>query len=582
MSATAKTQKTSNLCRSFGKAAAFANKLWVIMLLSALLGAAIFISIYGVKILDPTYEDWLFEGSDLTQHYIGWTFFRRSGWHFPLGLIDNILGDIKISIMYTDSVPLFAIFFKLLSPILPETFQYFGIMGLITFMLNGSLSSLLIYRFNKNGVFCVLGSMLYIVCPVILRRLYDHEALASHYIFFLGLILWLYQNREWKKKWQNYIMPPLLWGALGAFAVNIHLYFLPMIYCCMLGCIITDVFKYKKRLRPLLCFISLTLMALLFMWLIGAFYTKNDTIADGLGVYSANIDTYWNPLYDEGSEFIEPIPVSNGQYEGYAYIGCGIMLGLYIAFIVLLNHIFSSKDSFTKTAKSIFRRRKIWLVAGTVVFCVSFFYALSPSCFFNERKIYDIFYPAFLVRLMSMFRATGRYAWVGMYFIFTIVIYCLSRMRRKTLMVLAIAACVGLQYHDMQGLIRTRRKYKTDQVYTYPYLVDPRWEQLAESCDKFVGLSYDQPLPYIYDFSIFAYKHDMSINHFHIARPPLDDMIKQYDETIERLSNGDADEKSLYVFLPEEKIPEVEGSHIYELDGFHVVKFPNQYDPLSK
>lgn len=88
---TKKEKQTNNI----KKALSYTNKLWVIMLLSGLIGAILFISIYGVKILDPTYEDWLFEGGDLTQHYLGWVFYRRSGWHFPIGLIDNILGDKK-------------------------------------------------------------------------------------------------------------------------------------------------------------------------------------------------------------------------------------------------------------------------------------------------------------------------------------------------------------------------------------------------------------------------------------------------------------------------------------------------------
>lgn len=99
---------------SIKKVLSYTERLWAIMLLSGLIGAILFMLIYGVKILNPTYEDWLFEGGDLTQHYLGWIFYRRSDWHFPLGLIDNILGNIKISVMYTDSLPLFAIFFKLL------------------------------------------------------------------------------------------------------------------------------------------------------------------------------------------------------------------------------------------------------------------------------------------------------------------------------------------------------------------------------------------------------------------------------------------------------------------------------------
>lgn len=58
------------------------EKRWFLMLTSAIIGAILFIAIYGARILDPTYEDWLFQGGDLTQHYLGWTFFRMSDWDF--------------------------------------------------------------------------------------------------------------------------------------------------------------------------------------------------------------------------------------------------------------------------------------------------------------------------------------------------------------------------------------------------------------------------------------------------------------------------------------------------------------------
>ena len=51
---------------------------WTVIF-SAVLGAILFIAIYGVRILDPTYDEWLFAGGDLTQHYIGWLYFRETG-----------------------------------------------------------------------------------------------------------------------------------------------------------------------------------------------------------------------------------------------------------------------------------------------------------------------------------------------------------------------------------------------------------------------------------------------------------------------------------------------------------------------
>ena len=557
------------------------------MLTSAIIGAILFIAIYGARILDPTYEDWLFQGGDLTQHYLGWVFFRKSDWHFPLGLIDGVLGSIKISVIYTDSAPIFALFFKLLSPLLPETFQYFGFLGLFSFMMTGACSTLLIHRFNKNGIFCILGSTLYTVSPVILQRLYGHETLSCHFMILLGLILWLYQDHKWEKKWQKKFMMPILWGLLGILAVSIHIYYLPMIYCFLLGSFITDLFKYKKYRRPLLCFVSITSFSLLTLWLLGAFYTKADISAQGLGVNSANINTFWNPLNlqgtrgglvgypSKGSRFLKALDVNKGQYEGYAYVGLGIMLGALILLIASICRSIKRKKRLTSDIGEFLKKRKIWCIAGAVVFTVAIIYAISPSAYFNGRKIYDIYYSESIINFMSSFRATGRFAWVGMYLIFTAVLYGLSRISRKKLMITLLACCTVVQFADMSCMISSKKWYREEKTYTSP-LMSPEWEQLSEGCDKLIGLPYDQTENIIYTLSIFAYKHNMSINHFHVARPPFDDILNQYYKNMEQISNGNADPKALYVFLSEEFIPEVEGAKVYELDGYYVVKFPGQ------
>ena len=572
----------SKLSSFHKKSALLTQKLWFIMLASSLVGALLFVIIYGVRILDPTYDDWLLQGGDLTQHYVGWLFFRRSEWQFPFGLIDGVLGNIKVSVMYTDSVPLLAVFFKLLSPLLPETFQYYGLLGLGSFMLSGACAALLIHRFSSNGLFCILGSVIYMLCPAVFQRLYGHETLACHYIILLGMILWFYQEHDWGKKWKCRLFPPLLWGALGVLAVGTHIYYLPMTYCFLAGCFITDTFRYKKYVRPLLCLAAITVTSLLTMWLLGAFYTKADISADGLGQYSANLNTFWNPLNiggnsmqgysSEGSFFLSQRPVNSGQYEGYAYVEFGVMVGAVIALIAVVCRAVKLK----KECVSRFRSRGLWLAAGAFVFGAALFYSLSPQAYFNETRLYEISWSENVRAVMSSFRATGRFAWVCDYMIFTAVMYGLSHIRKKHIMIAALAFCTALQVIDLSGLISSRKWYKEEQVYTSP-LQDPRWEQLAQGKSRFVGLSYDQSPPTIYAFSIFAYRHNMTINHFHIARPPFDEILAQYYDTMSKLESGNADMNALYVFMSKDYIPQVEGMQVYEMDGYYVVDFPNKF-----
>ena len=87
-------------------------------------GFLCFLLMFGVKVLDVTYDAWIFYGDiDLRQHYLGWCHFRTSDWHFPLGMIDSLSYPHSVSVIWTDAIPLFALFFKIFREILPETFQ---------------------------------------------------------------------------------------------------------------------------------------------------------------------------------------------------------------------------------------------------------------------------------------------------------------------------------------------------------------------------------------------------------------------------------------------------------------------------
>ncbi|MGN1206112.1 MAG: DUF6311 domain-containing protein, partial [Eubacterium sp.] len=90
------------------------TRLRIYFLIGAVIGTILFMAIYGVRVLNFTYDGWLLTGKDLQQHYLGWKFFRKAPWSFPLGMHDFFTNPDSISVLYTDSIPLFALFFKLL------------------------------------------------------------------------------------------------------------------------------------------------------------------------------------------------------------------------------------------------------------------------------------------------------------------------------------------------------------------------------------------------------------------------------------------------------------------------------------
>lgn len=170
---------------------------WIIGLLSML----IFVSIYGAGVINPTYTDWLLSGGDLSGHYLGWRGYRNSAWHFPIGLMDTLTYPEKRSIIFTDSIPLFAVFFKILSPILPDHFQYFGLWGIMCFALQGILAARILKKYTKSRALLIGSSLLFVLAPIMIRRMFGHTALAGQWILLLGLeMVFSYEKYHNNKK----------------------------------------------------------------------------------------------------------------------------------------------------------------------------------------------------------------------------------------------------------------------------------------------------------------------------------------------------------------------------------------------
>ena len=188
-------------------------------LTGALLGVLVFLAVYGVRVLDPTSVDWILNSlsPDPIQHYLGWELFRRSPVHLPyIGANYNAVYPFRTSVLFTDSLPLAALFFKLLGGILPTRFQYFGWWGLLCYALQGGLAQAVIARIagvqptfgrgdkSKAAVAIIMspgqtaklwgsvaGAGLLVLFPALTIRMFAHTALAANWLVLLALYLWL-------------------------------------------------------------------------------------------------------------------------------------------------------------------------------------------------------------------------------------------------------------------------------------------------------------------------------------------------------------------------------------------------------
>ncbi len=453
----------------------------ICFMIGALLGAVLFMCIYGLDVLNVTYDKWLLTGKDLQQHYIGWKYYRNSAWTFPIGLHDGLTHPYYVSVLYTDSIPLFAIIFKALSPILPDTFQYFGLFGLMCYVLNGGLAALLIARINKSKIFCALGSVFFILSTPVLQRLFGltvensrHTSLAAHFLILAALGIWMYRD-----KFHKYWKAALAYSLLGVLCVLIQMYIIFIVGGIMCGYLLHCILKEKDWKRFFIVFGSFGASSLLAFYLVGGFTDVLIATADGFGRYSANMNALFNPYHY--STFFDALPWCTDQYEGLSYLGLGVFVLYFICACVLLVKAvrIRSTEEIKRRLKVKYRKHRCGIIPLIIVIVVFWGLALTNIVFWGTRMVMQIYLPQRIFSLFAIVRSSGRFMWVIMYLMMLFGLYMVTRqIKNVKVQKIIVMLCICLQIADLAAPIaRIHAQYTSEPVLDDIYAKDSFWDQ---------------------------------------------------------------------------------------------------------
>lgn len=521
-----------------------------INIVAALLGGIAFVLIYGIKILNPLYTDWLLTGGDPSQHYLGWEFFRRSDWYFPLGLTDQLAYPLKTSVIYTDSIPIFAVFFKLFRSILPRQFQYFGIWGLLCFVLQGYYAAKILGERSSSKTVILAGSIFFIVSPVMVFRMYYHTALAAHWLILLAI--YFYSKHE--KEYRDIFRPVMQWGILGILIGSIHLYFVPMCGAILLGYILCSIWKERKiRIRFFYPGISFSVGLFLTVYLLGGFSSGADTGTNNLGLFSFNLNAFLNPM--SYSTLLKNTSLWNwpfytqGQYEGFSYLGMGIILLCVCGIGLMIKNICRRKKP------SVYQIMTVLMSVGLIAM------AASPTITWNDKLLMQLPYSSTIYKYWGIFGSCGRMAWPVVYFLMIFGITSIGNMkwkRKEISCVVLILACM-VQVVDLSGQLYKRHENYSEKVVYQSPLEGTVWDDIISSGEykHVVWVTHNVDHDDVIQVAVYAMKNDMTMGNFYFARG-----IDKRDITEEQLQNTSED--CVYVFLKSDDTFEYEIYENYE------------------
>ena len=513
------------------------NRVWIMAMLT---GMAAFVMIYGIKILDVTYDAWLLNGGDLSQHYLGWCFFRESDWCFPIGLMDRIAYPNHVSVIFTDSIPLFAVIFKLFRNFLPETFQYFGLWGLLCFGLQGAFGSVLIKHYCKHDLVSIIGSIFFVITPIEIYRMFMHTALGGQWLLLFAFLLGL------KREKLSIVKKVALWGVLGFLCGSIHLYFLPMCGIIMCAFLLEELIRKKNLYTCLATGASYCICALVTVILLGGFSHDHQLDAGGLGQFSFNLNGFLNP--QGWSSLLPDLPLyGDGAGEGLAFAGTGVLLLLAVGSLCWLVSFIRS-NAVRKYLKKTEARNVLPFV---IIFIVSVIISFSHQLALGNKALWEIPYPDRIVSLWGMFRSSGRFIWPAVYLVtLAAVVSSINVLYNKKMAAVALALALCIQIWDSSPQFRNRyAEFSRTQEYQ-SMLKDPQWGIWAKDKEHIVFVSFIiENQTVLYSLSNYAAENNMTINNFYFAHYAVRSDVEKALE--ENLKNPQKD--TLYIYKIEDE-----------------------------
>lgn len=522
--------------------------------LSIAIGLFAFLTVVGPRALQPSNIAWLGSG-DPTTHYLGWQFFRHSEWSFPIGLNPKYGLEISNAIIFSDSNPLLAVLFKPFSKFLPDTFQYFGIWLLACFVLQAWFASKLIGLITKCPIIASLGACLFSFAPPMIWRLQGHLSLVGHFLVLASLYLALSPSPKRRI---------VCWAVLLVASALTHAYLLAMVGLVWGADIMGRLIKKSLPFdRAALEFPIILLATFLACWQAGYFSVGDGVVAGGFGLFRMNLLSVLDP--SGWSYALRDIPEAAGDYEGFNYLGLGVIfLG-----ICALPSLFNAQ---TGVVNSVANRPM--LLAGML--------GLTAFALSNKLGIasvnFDFALPDSVLRMANIFRASGRMFWPVFYLILFTIIFLVVRGYSNRVAITLLGLGLIIQIADTSSAwTGIREKLMTKPSSTWQTkMADPFWKEAATKYSKARWLMPGNLTANWETVASYAGTHGLATDSVYLARVSTAAVESAQQTARASLLSGEFESDSLY-FLEDRLLPQVamnlnaQSDLLAQINGFIIV-----------
>lgn len=509
--------------------------------LALVLGLFGFLTLVGYRVLIPTNIAWL-NISDPSTYYLGWEFFRFSQWDFPLGLNPNYGLGISNAILYSDSNPLFAIFFKIFSGLLPEPFQYFGIWLLFCFLLQAYFANHLMGLITEDIFIRLIGTSFFIFSPILNWRLHEkigHLTIAGHFFLLAALYLSLKALTHPRRNL-------IAWQALLIVAAAVNSYLLMITGLFWVTSLIRSPYWVRSEYKWTLILIIMSLgLIVMTCWQVGYFTVSGDglyIISDYFNYFRMNVLGIIDPgipEYGLWSYFIPDVPGDNHQHEGFNFLGLGFLLLVPLS----IKPLWKFRHQWVGYLKN---NIPLFLVLIMLIF-ISLSHKIGIGSWNFQLSLNET-----IIKILNIFRGHGRMFWPVFYFIYWGVLALIIKGYSKRTAIFIIGLALTIQIIDTsRGWLPIRQFFMMPVSANWlTPLSDPFWDEAAQKYKKIYRAPGGNAIPHWVTFAAYAGKNHMATDSVYLGRVSPEAQALANTRTMNALTTGLYESDALYILDP--------------------------------
>jgi hypothetical protein len=473
-------------------------------------------------------------GADPAQYQIGWMFFRNGPiFQQPFGANWQFGMELSSSTVYCDSISVLAFPFKLLKAWLPGQFQYFGIWILICYLLQAVFAWKLLGRLTqgKDGLWRrAVATAFFLIAPIFLWRIRWHFGLGAHWLLLAAFYL--------------YFSPGLRagsWIILLLIASLVTPVVLGMNMIVFGAALARQYFGRELSLGTAIKTVATASALLLFVMWEAGYFMVSDVGSGGFGIYRTSLLGFIDPAVigmrnqDSWSYLFPDQPQSDGNYEGFCFLGAGMILLAALAFARVLLSGEMRRINW----------KKLWPIFLILAFSVLF--ALSNNIGAGPHILIHYNVPFQVERIISPFRASGRFIWLACYLLMAGTLPYVLRSFGRVSGFILLSVCLILQVGDSWKALKKNRSTYNDDYQPAP-LNSAFWQTAAEKYKKVLYVPPQDTATNYQQLCYFAASHHLPISLCRYARTDEQKLVATRLQALEEIDKNGFDRHALYVF----------------------------------